>query len=372
MRKFYLTMTLLALLPAFLFAKTVHVYLLGVGVVGGTLLEQIHTHQKKILQEQGVEIRVVGIANSKKSCFDAAGIALSTWRERLDQAEEPMSWESYMKCMLSANLENAVFVDCSSNQAIADSYTTLLQAKISVVTPNKKANSSAYDTFTKLQKAANHAHFFYDANVGAGLPIIHTVKSMQMTGDQIQKIEGIFSGTISYLFNTFKSDMSFSELVKEAQKMGYTEPDPRDDLNGMDFARKVLILARESGLALELADIEIEPLLPEECFQARTVAEFYEKLQACDNAFSAKIQAAESEKKRLRYIALLENGTAKISLQAVGADHPFYSLSGTDNIIAINSNVYCNNPLVIKGPGAGASVTAAKVFEGIVRVGLAP
>lgn len=364
-------MTFLALLPALLLAKTVHVYLLGVGVVGGNLLEQIEANQEKILQEQSVEIRVVGIANSKKSCFDAAGIPLSTWREKLDQSTETMSWESYMNSMLSANLENTIFVDCSSNQAIADCYPTLLQAKISVVTPNKKANSSRYDAFTQLQKAAKSAHFFYDANVGAGLPIIHTVKSMHMTGDQIQKIEGIFSGTLSYLFNTFKSGMSFSELVKEAQKMGYTEPDPRDDLNGMDFARKVLILARESGLVLELADIEIEPLLPQECFEARTMAEFYEKLAACDNAFSAKIQAAESAQKRLRYIALLENGKAKISLQAVGIDHPFYSLSGTDNIIAIKSKIYCNTPLVIKGPGAGAEVTAAKVFEGIVRVGLA-
>lgn len=345
--------------------KTISVFLMGTGVVGSALLDQIERNHLSFQERYNLDIRVVGIANSHAMLLNGQGIDLKEWQSN---AKDPLSWEFYLDQMLRSSLPNPVFVDCTSNQAIADSYRTILQSGISIVTPNKKANSGSFDAYRALR--GYRAAFLYDANVGAGLPIISTVQGLQRSGDRILKIEAILSGTLSYLFNSFESGAPFSDLVKEAQNMGYTEPDPRDDLNGMDVARKLLILAREAGYPLEMKDIRLKRFLPNACFDAPSIDAFYVKLKDFDSSLSELRRKAAAEGKRLRYIASLENGRAEISLCAVGPEHPFYSLSGNDNIVSIHTEYYSKNPLVIRGPGAGAAVTAARVLEDIVRIGL--
>ncbi len=346
--------------------KKVSVYLIGTGVVGKALLEQIQNNHDLLAKRYGLDIRVVGIANSQKMCLNSKGINLSSWN---DLRCEPMSLNRFFSKMLHTKEPNPVFVDCTSNQLIADLYGQILKADISIVTPNKKANSSNLNSFQKLKTLTTQkkVQFLYDANVGAGLPILSTVHGLMRSGDEIQKIEAILSGTLSYLFNSFDGTTAFSEIVQEAQKKGYTEPDPRDDLNGMDFARKILILARAQGMPFEMRDIDVKRFIPNECFDAPSVEAFYTKLKMHDATLSTLARKAQSEGKRLRYIGSLADGKATISLQAVGPEHPFYNLSGCDNIISITSKYYAKSPLVIRGPGAGADVTAARVLEGIVR-----
>ncbi len=346
--------------------KTVNVFLVGTGLVGGALLKQIENNHDLLKQRYGIDIHVAGLANSHTMGFNPDGIPLKTWAAALGDF---MSWDDYFSQMLSLKLPNTIFVDCTSDARIASTYSAILKAGISVVTPNKKANSGSMDSYLSLQEI-KAGKFLYDANVGAGLPIVSTVQGLMRSGDSIVKIEAILSGTLSYLFNSFQDGMKFSDLVRDAQKKGYTEPDPRDDLNGMDVARKLLILARESGLALSMKDIDSQRFLPDACFDAPSIEEFYVKLASFDATMTQRQKQAAAEGKKLRYIASMENGKLKISLQAVGPEHPFYGLSGTDNIVSIHTNYYNKNPLVIRGPGAGADVTAARVLEGIVRAGL--
>lgn len=358
-----------AIAPSLALAIPLNVFLVGAGGVGGELIHQIEKNHDYFQNHFGIDIRIVAIASSKKMAFNPNGIPLDQWRLALEEGQ-PMSWDSFRDQMVSMILSGKVFVDCTSNQTIADAYLSLLKAGIPISTPNKKANSSDLETYKKIHNLSSSSEFFYDANVGAALPIVSSIQSLQKSGDEIIKIEGIFSGTLSYLFNTFQPGAAFSDIVRDAQSKGYTEPDPRDDLNGMDAARKLLILCREAGFDLEMKDIEIRRFLPDDCFEAPTVEEFYAKLMTHDADFSEMINGALSEGKKLRYIASFENGQARLSLQAVGSDHPFYHLSGTDNIIALTSGYYNKNPLVIKGPGAGAKLTASKVLEGIIRIGL--
>jgi len=352
--------------------KNVNVFLVGTGVVGSALLEQLHKNNKLFLEQYGIDIQVIGIANSRFVCVNSKGIDLKEWRSITEQSKEEMSWEKYLSFLCHSDLSNVVFVDCSSSQTIADSYPTILESGISIVTPNKKANSGSFANYQILQDliAAHKAKFFYDSNVGAGLPILSTLNDLSKSGDQLIKIEAILSGTLSYIFNSFKPGTLFSEIVREAQKKGYTEPDPRDDLNGMDVARKLLILAREAGFALEMQDIELQNILPPDCSQAKSVDDFYAKLASYDSLFTERRDQAQAEGKRLLYVASFKDGKAAIRLQTVGPEHPFYHLSGNDNIAAITTKYYAKNPLVIQGPGAGADVTAAKVLQGIVRIGV--
>ncbi len=244
-----------------------------------------------------------------------------------------------------------------------------LNSNISIVTPNKKANSASYKYYLQLREAASkhNVKFLYETNVGAGLPVINTLKDLVSTGDIVTKIEAVLSGTLSFIFNSYDGSKPFSQFVLEAKEKGYTEPDPRDDLNGVDVARKLLILARELGLSLELKDIKVENLVPEGARKAKTIKEFFEKLKKYDVEFDAKVKEALKHSKVLRYIALLENGKAKVSLQEVDATHPFYSLQESDNIIAFTTTYSLNRPVVVKGPGAGAEVTSAGVFSDIIR-----
>lgn len=349
--------------------KVIHLFLIGPGLVGEELVNQI---QQRSASNPSIEVRVVGLANSRFMHFNNKGIALESWKDQLAQSNVPMNLQTFIDKMVHLNLPNSVFVDCTSSETVAEAYGKILKARIAIATPNKKANSGPLSTYSDMKKLAtqNQVKLLYDATVGAGLPVIHTVQAMKRAGDTIVKIEGVLSGTLSYLFNTFDGTMPFSQLVLEAQKKGYTEPDPRDDLNAMDMARKFLILARESGLNLEMGNIVIKPFLTDDCFKAASVAEFYQKLALCDDQLSAMAKQAKQNGQRLRFTGTLEeNGQVTLSLKAVGPEHPFYALSGTDNIVSISSHNYSKNPVVIKGPGAGAKVTAASVLSNAIAAG---
>jgi len=352
--------------------KNLNVFLVGVGLIGSTLLKKLESHAQILHDEYSLDIRVIGLANSRAMTFDPQGIKLKEWSAILGRASEKMDVKVFIERMMHLNLINTVFVDCTSDQDVSDAYEAILQARIPIVTPNKKANSGRYENYEKLKRVTtkNGTKFLYGSNVGAGLPIISTINELVRSGDKILKVEAILSGTLSYLFNSFTEGKVFSEEVREAQMKGYTEPDPRDDLNGMDVARKLLILARESDYPLEMDDIVIQRILPENCFNASSVDDFYVKLKSHDEQLAVKRREVQKEGKVLRFIAKFEKGQGDVSLQAVGPEHPFYNLSGTDNIIAITSEFYRENPLIIKGQGAGAEVTAGKVLTDIIRLGL--
>jgi len=349
--------------------KTLNLFIVGPGLVGSTLLKQIKEQSQQLANTQNLKLQIIGLANSKKFIIEKEGINLSDWKEKLKKANDGELTE-FLKKIKELNLENSVFVDCTSSEIVAKSYSELLKSSISVVTPNKKAQSSNIKNYLNLARTAakSNAKFLYETNVGAGLPVIKTLHDLQLSGDRIQKIEAILSGTLSYIFNTFDNKIPFSELIKKAQEKGYTEPDPRDDLNGMDVARKILILARETGHLLELEDVQVENLVPQDCRDTKSIKEFYEKLKKYDQNFLEKYENAHKENKRLRYIASLEDGQAKVELKALDQNHPFYNLSGTDNVIAYTSKYYKDCPLVVKGPGAGADVTAAGILADIIRI----
>lgn len=348
--------------------KTLHVFLVGLGLIGGTLLKQVHAQAKRLIEEYALDIRFAGLANSRTMNFNPQGFPLENWQECLAQGKK-MDIDAFIEQMQGLNLINTVFVDCTSSQSIADAYEKILNSSISIVTPNKKANSGSYKSYKVLKEIAakKGVHFRYGSNVGAGLPIISTINELVRSGDKVLKIEAILSGTLSYLFNAFTEGKAFSDVVLEAQKKGYTEPDPREDLIGMDVQRKLLILARESNYALEMEDIDVRKFLPEECFEAPSVEDFYRCLKSYDGQMESLRKKAEEEGKRLRFIGRLENGKGIISLEAVDIEHPFYHLAGNDNIIAITSEFYRDHPLVIKGQGAGAKVTAGKVFADLIK-----
>jgi bifunctional aspartokinase / homoserine dehydrogenase 1 len=350
---------------------TLHVFLVGSGRIGSTLLAQMKKQIPILQKEQALNIKIVGLANSQKMCFSFQGIDLENWKELLHRSTEKMDVSAFVTHMKELNLSNSIFVDCTANERVTHAYQTILESNISIVTPNKKANSGSYAVYKTLKELSQHrgVQFLYETNVGAGLPIISTVINLLSSGDKIVKIEAILSGTLSYLFNTISENKSFTEALHEAQQKGYTEPDPREDLNGQDMIRKLLILVRESGHPLEMEDIHFEPLLPHELFQAHSVAEFYHKLEMYDEKFELRRSQAWQEGKVLRYIASFENGKAFISLQAVAAQHPFFYLEGSDNVIALTTERYNETPLVIKGAGAGAEVTAGEVFADIIRIG---
>lgn len=350
--------------------KSLNIFLLGTGLIGGTLLQQIAQQFDYLLNERALKLNVVGIANSRNMAFDEEGIDLKNWRALIDFPGNNSSIEDFIDKMKSMNLSNSVFVDCTSNQDVIQYYEEILNASISIVTPNKLANSGKFANYTKLKKAANDhgCKFLYETNVGAGLPIISTMNDLKISGDKIRKIEGILSGTISYIFNNFTGDAKFSDIVKQAKEKGLTEPDPRDDLNGMDVARKILILSREAGLTLEPEDVKLEPILPQSCFEVDSVEAFFIELEKNDAALTKIKDEAAAEGKVLRLIAMMEKGQAHIKLEKVGPDHPFYSLSGSDNIVSFTTKRYAERPLVVKGPGAGAEVTSAGVFAEIISI----
>ncbi|MFS8616464.1 MAG: bifunctional aspartate kinase/homoserine dehydrogenase I [Solitalea sp.] len=349
--------------------KTIPVFLVGTGLVGSTLLSIIRKNKERIGTQQSIAIRLSGLANSRHMLIEEQGIDPQAWEERL-AAGDPADIGRFVERIEELNLPNSIFVDCTASNEVVTFYQRVLDRSISVVTPNKRANSGSLDEYRELRRASSRfgVKYLYETNVGAGLPVINTLNDLLNSGDQVLKIEAVLSGTISYIFNTFAAGMRFSQVVRDARVKGLTEPDPREDLNGMDVARKILILAREVGEDLELKDVEVENLVPENCREAASVDAFFSELEKSDGYFLQKAERATKEGKRLRYIATLEGGRASVRLRAVGSDHPFYDLSGSDNIISYTTSRYRERPLVIKGPGAGAEVTAAGVFADILRI----
>jgi aspartokinase/homoserine dehydrogenase 1 len=354
--------------------KTLHAFCLGTGNIGKTLFKQLNGHSEFLQQNNGMQVKIAGISNTRKMLFNADGISLDSWEHELQQADEKADLSVFIARMKSMNLPNCVFIDNTASPKPVDFYEEAFKANISVVTCNKIGNSAAYSQYKTFRDTARQhgVDFFYETNVGAGLPIIRTLRDLMNSGDRVQRIEAILSGTISFIFNNFKGDANFYDVVKLAQEKGYTEPDPRDDLRGTDFMRKILILARDAGYALEVADVQIDSILPKACLDAQTVDDFYRALQS-ENAYFTDLKTkAESSGKVLRYIGKLENGNAAITLQMVDENHPFYTLSGSDNIISFTTDRYKERPLVVKGPGAGAEVTAAGVFADLINVGSGP
>jgi len=351
--------------------QELHVFMIGVGLIGSTLIEQIKKQADFLKEKRQLLIKIVGLTNSKKMIFSPEGINLENWKEQLDNSEEKMILDRFVAKMKTYNLSNTIFVDNTANEIIASKYNEILDASISISTPNKIATSSTYLQYQQLKALAEKrgVQFLYETNVGAGLPVISTLNDLIDSGDEILKIEGVLSGSLSFIFNSFGPGMKFSDIVNQAAELGYTEPDPRIDLKGIDVRRKLIILARETGLPLEAKDVEIESILPEACITAKSVADFFGEVKKADNYFEERRSNAAADNKVLRMVATLENNKAKIKLEAVGPDHPFYSLNGSDNMIVFTSERYKDRPLVIRGPGAGAEVTAAGVFAEIISIG---
>jgi len=343
-------------------SEKLHIFLVGTGLIGSTLLKQ--------LPALGNQIVVNGLANSKRFLVQPEPLILDNWSEQLNQGQ---TWQldRFIQEVINLPLPNKVLVDCTASAEVPTVYPQLLNHRIAIVTPNKKANSGPYSFYQELKTLTkqNRVKYLYETTVGAALPIIQTIQDLVATGDEIIRIEAILSGTLSYIFNTFSvSDEPFSQIVRQAQAKGYTEPDPRDDLNGVDMARKLLILARELGLAWELPDIIIEPILPASCFTANSLDEFYQELAKLDSEFSQKRALAKQQQKVFRYVGQLDRNQAKLALILVDQNHPFFNLTGSDNIISITSRRYQTNPLVIKGPGAGAEVTVGGILADLLKI----
>ncbi len=366
-----------AMHEAFFLSKTkeIHLFMIGVGLIGGTLIKQIEAHQEFLLKKRNLEVKIIGLSNSKKMLFNEDGIDLSNWKEQLVNADRAANPAVFIDEMIALNMSNTVFVDNTANADVANFYERILDASISVSTPNKIATSSSYLQYKRLKTIAQKRgiQFLYETNVGAGLPVLSTMHDLITSGDEILKIEGVLSGSLSYIFNNFKGGKKFSDIVVKAGELGYTEPDPRIDLNGIDVRRKLIILAREAGLALESEDVEIENILPENVQKAESIADFFAELAKADDYFIQLQSEAAKAGKELRMIAKLtiDNGNSKatIGLQTVDSTNPFYSLSGSDNMIVFTTERYQERPLVVRGPGAGAEVTAAGVFAEIIQIG---
>ena len=346
--------------------KVLNVFVCGVGTVGAQLLEQIHQQQHMLLHEQHLQLNVVGIANSRTAIFNADGIDLSNYRDQLKSAN-PLSL-STINSQLST-LYNSVFVDCTASADVAGIYQSLLDNNISVVTANKIAASSEYSHYLRLKQTAldRGVKFLFETNVGAGLPIIGTINDLRNSGDKILRIEAVLSGTLNFIFNEIAADVPFSETIRRAKEQGYSEPDPRIDLSGKDVIRKLVILAREAGYQVEQEDVEKHLFVPESYFQG-TVEDFWKTLPELDADFEARRKELEVQGLRWRFVAKLVEGKTTVSLETVDASHPFYQLEGSNNIILITTERYHDYPMMIRGYGAGASVTAAGVFANIMQV----
>ena len=348
--------------------KVLNLFVCGVGTVGGKLLEQIRNQYDELKEHSRLKLNVVGIASSKNAIFDRDGIDLNNYREQLHNSE-PSTPHSLCENILKMNIFNSVFVDCTASADIAALYPTLLNHNINVVAANKIAASSSYDNYRLLKDTAllRGVKFLFETNVGAGLPIIGTINDLRNSGDRILRIEAVLSGTLNFIFNEIAADVPFSETVRRAKEQGYSEPDPRIDLSGTDVIRKLVILTREAGYRIEQDDVEKHLFVPDEYFQG-SVDDFWKKLPRLDADFEQKRKQLEKEDKRWRFVATMDQGKASVALKAVGKDHPFYSLEGSNNIVLLTTERYKEYPMLIQGYGAGASVTAAGVFANIMSI----
>lgn len=348
--------------------KVLNLFLLGIGLVGGKVLDIIEKQRKHLSEKHLLDVRVVGVSNSSKMHFDEHEI--KDWKKQLNDKGETANLEGFVTKMKQINLPNSVFIDSTASDLPIPLYEQILASNISIVTPNKRACSGKLSYYQKLKHLSvrHNAKFLFETNVGAGLPVINTLNDLLMSGDEVLKIEAVVSGTLNYLFYHFDEGMSFAELLLKAKELGYTEPDPRDDLSGMDVARKILILARECGSTLELKNVSVENLVPTNCRKAKTVADFFAELKKTEKVFIERLMKAKKNKCKLKYIATYENGKTTTALKEVNESHPFYSLAGTENSFCFTTQRYKQYPLVVKGPGAGAEVTAAGVFADVIRI----
>ena len=347
--------------------KQVNLFIVGTGNVGGKLLGQLHQQQQYLADHLRLQINIAGVANSKKMAFDDDGINTGDWKTILNSGKQ-MNIEEFVDTIQSKNLRNTVFVDVTASEVVASVYDRLFEKSISVVACNKIACSSPYTNYRKLKELAreHNAAFHFETNVGASLPVIGALNDLLRSGDEVKKIQAVLSGTLNFVFNNYDTEKSFAEVVKQAQKEGYTEPDPRLDLSGKDVMRKIMILAREAGEKLEMEDISNTSFMPESCMKG-SVDDFYKEMEKQEEHFKALYKAAEKEGKKLKFVAQYENGKAAVGLQHIDRDHDFYHLYGKDNIVLFYTNRYVEQPMVVKGAGAGAEVTASGVFADIIR-----
>ncbi len=348
--------------------QVLNLFICGVGTVGGSLLEQIRQQRQKLMDERGLKLNVVGIASGHNALFCREGIDLDNYRQLLAESQ-PGNIQRLHDEVIGMNIFNSVFVDCTASAEVASLYGDFLQKNISVVAANKVAASSAYENYASLKQTARArgVKYLFETNVGAGLPIINTINNLIASGDKILKIEAVLSGTLNFIFNELSAEVPFSETVRRAKEQGYSEPDPRIDLSGKDVIRKLVILAREAGYRVEQEDVEKHLFIPQEFFDG-SLDDFWKNLPTLDADFEERRRRLESEGKRWRFVAKMENGKTTVSLCEVDKDHPFYMLEGSNNIILLTTERYKEYPMLIQGYGAGAGVTAAGVFADIMSI----
>ena len=348
--------------------KVLHLFICGVGTVGGKLIEQIKSQYEELKQRNQLKLNVVGIASSRNAIFDRDGLNLDNFREELKKSE-PSSPEKLRDSILNMNIFNSVFVDCTASKDVAALYQSLLEHNISVIAANKIAASGDYDNYLKLKRTAlsRGVKFRFETNVGAGLPIIGTINDLRNSGDKILKIEAVLSGTLNFIFNEIAADVPFSETVKRAKEQGYSEPDPRIDLSGTDVVRKLVILSREAGYKISQEDVEKNLFVPSEYFEG-SVEDFWKKLPELDADFEERRKVLEAEGKRWRFVATLDGDKTNVALKTVDQHHPFYDLEGSNNIVLLTTERYKKYPMLIQGYGAGADVTAAGVFANVMSI----
>ena len=354
----------------YLSPHTLSIGVIGPGTVGRVLLDQLASQSERLRRQCQLDLRVRGVLGSQRMLLADPGLALGEWRARYRDNGTAVELTRFVEHVRVDYLPHTVLIDCTASAAIAGRYAEWLAAGIHVVTPNKKANSADLAYYHRLQEArrAGASHYLYEATVGAGLPVVHTLRDLRETGDEITSIEGIFSGTLAYLFNVYDGRVAFSEIVQDARRRGFTEPDPRDDLSGMDVARKLIILGREMGLTLELQDVQVESLVPAE-LAGGSIEEFMAQLPRYDAAIAARLEGARSRGKVLRYTGTLSaSGEATVGLKELDVRHAFANIALTDNVVRFATRRYCDNPLIVQGPGAGPEVTAGGVFADLLRL----
>ena len=349
--------------------QELNLFICGIGTVGGQLIDQIAAQKAKLMKDRNLKLNIVGIARSSKAIFDRDGIDLSSYRDRLENEGMAISTEKLKDSIISMNIFNSVFVDCTASPSVATLYKAFFEHGISVVTANKIAASSDYDNYLDLKDTARErgVKFLFETNVGAGLPIINTINDLVNSGDRIQKIEAVLSGTLNYIFNTLSEDVPLSQTVRQARELGFSEPDPRVDLSGRDVIRKLVILCREAGYKVNQEDVQANLFIPEEFYNC-SIEEFWEKLPSLDAQFELKRKELAAQKKRWRFVASMDNGHFSVGLKEISEFHSFYVLDGSNNIILLTTERYHQHPMLIQGYGAGASVTAAGVFADIMRI----
>jgi len=350
--------------------KQLNLFVMGIGNVGEKFIDQI-AQQKKFLKENlKINLRVIALSNSRKMVFNEDGIDLKDWKTAVENGEKA-NVESFIAKAKNLNLRNSIFVDITANYEIAGIYSQFLSQNIAVVTCNKIACSSEYENYKNLKNLSRkyNAPFLFETNVGAGLPIIDTLKHLIASGDKVNKIQAVLSGSLNFIFNNFSESYNFHDVVKEAGVQGFTEPDPKIDLSGVDVARKILILIRESGYQMDIEDIENNCFLPKECMDTTNNEDFFKSLIKHDDHFNQLLAEAKVKDSRIKFVAKFDNGKASVGLQFIPKESPFYNLEGKDNIVEFYTDRYVDQPLIIKGAGAGAAVTASGIFADVIRIG---